>query len=65
VGTDIAALARRGAHYVDRLLDGAKPSELPIERPTIYKLSINRATSAKLGLAVPQALLLRADEVIR
>ena len=64
VGTDIAALGRRAAYYVDRILAGATPAELPVERPTIYKLSINRKTAAALGLAVPQALLLRADEVI-
>lgn len=65
VGTDVAALARRSAHYADRLLDGATPAELPVERPTIYKLTVNRKSAAMLGLAIPQALLLRADEVIR
>ena len=53
------------AHYADRLLDGATPAELPVERPTIYKLTVNRKSAATLGLAIPQALLLRADEVIR
>ena len=63
-GSDPAESFRRGAYYVDRILAGATPAELPVARPTIYKLSINRKTAAALGLAVPQALLLRADEVI-
>ena len=64
VGTDVAALGRRAAYYIERILNGAVPADLPVERPTIYTLSINRKTAAALGLAVPQALLLRADEVI-
>ena len=64
VGTDIAALGRRAAYYIERILNGAVPADLPVERPTTYTLTINRKTAAALGLAVPQALLLRADEVI-
>ena len=65
LGTDHSALVRRAAHYVHRILGGAKPAELPVERPTIYKLSINGKTAKALGLTIPQSLLLRADEVIQ
>ena len=64
LGTDNSALVRRAAFYVHRILGGAKPADLPVERPTVYKLSVNRKTATALGLTIPQALLLRADEVI-
>jgi len=64
LATDLPGLARRSAFYVHRILQGAKPSDLPIERPTTYKLSVNRRTAKALGLTIPQSLLLRADEVI-
>jgi putative tryptophan/tyrosine transport system substrate-binding protein len=63
-GQDLAAFYRRAATYVDRILKGAKPAELPVEQPTIFKLAINRATAAKLGMTIPPELIVRADEVL-
>jgi putative ABC transport system substrate-binding protein len=64
-GTDLRAQTRRSAFYVARILKGAQPSELPVEQPAKFELAINVNTAKALGLAVPQSLLLRADEVIR
>jgi putative ABC transport system substrate-binding protein len=61
---DYDEMNHRLASYVDRILNGANPGDLPIEQPTAFKLSINLKTAAKLGLALPQAILILADEVI-
>jgi putative ABC transport system substrate-binding protein len=63
-GTDFVDLARQGASYVDRILRGAKPADLPVQTPTKFETVVNRKTAKALGLTVPPGLLIAADEVI-
>ena len=63
-GIDIVAQYRQAASYVDRILKGANPAELPVQEPTKFALIVNLKTAATLGLTVPQSLLATADEVI-
>ena len=64
-GPNLANQNRQAATYVDKILRGGKPGELPVEQPTKFELVINLKTAKALGFTIPQSLLLRADEVIQ
>jgi putative ABC transport system substrate-binding protein len=64
-GYSLEALYRRAAEYVDRILKGAKPHDLPVEQPTTFELVVNLKTAKALGLDLPQSILVRADRAIQ
>jgi putative ABC transport system substrate-binding protein len=63
-GPNYSDLFRRAAEYVDKILRGTKPGDIPVEQPTKFDLVLNLTTAKALGLAIPESFLLRADEVI-
>ena len=63
-GPDFVDIIRRAATYIDRILRGEKPADLPVQLPTKFEMVLNRKAATALGLAIPPSILLRADEVI-
>ena len=64
-GPDIAESYRRVAYYMDRILKGTKPADIPVEPPTKFEFIINLKTAKQIGLTIPQSVLFRADKVIK
>jgi putative tryptophan/tyrosine transport system substrate-binding protein len=64
-GANLPGVHRRSAYYVDRILRGARPADLPIEEPAKFALSVNLKTARSLGLTILQSILIRADDIIQ
>ena len=64
-GPDVESTWVRAGYFVDRILKGAKPSELPVEEPNTYTMLVNIKTATAIGITIPQSILLRVDEVVR
>ena len=64
-GADVADSYRRVAYYIDKILKGAKPADLPVEQPTKFELVVNLKTGNQIGLTIPQSMLYRADKVVK
>ena len=63
-GPNCVEMSRRAALYVDRILKGVKPADLPVEQPTNFELALNTRTAKSLGLTIPRSLMMRADQVV-
>jgi putative ABC transport system substrate-binding protein len=63
-GADLKIISRKSARYVDKILNGANPAELPVEQPVVFDLALNLKAAASLGITIPPSVISRADKVI-